>query len=426
MKTLKNSIRKLLPENFYNSIVLPKHYLAASLAVAKNGYPAKDMEVIAVTGTNGKTTTITLLASILEAAGHKVGVSSTAFFRIGDKTTMNDLNMTVTNPFALQSLLKDMKNADVDYVLLEVTSHALMQKRVLGVQPKVAIMTNLTQDHLDYHGTMENYAKAKSKLFAMKPDFIILNRDDKWYDYFNKFKARKQSLTYGKNKESNICLTDVKLNQSSSKLVVEINGESLKIDTNLSGEFNAYNTLAASAAANALSIENKSIVKGLANLQSVPGRMQRLDFGQKYNIFVDYAHTPDALEKVLTTLQDITKGKVIIVFGATGDRDRSKRPTMGKIMSENADITIITDDEPYTEDPASIRQSIEQGITSPKAKIYNIGNRRKAINKALKLAKAGDSIILAGIGNQSYRVIGSQKQPWQEHIVAQEEFDRIN
>lgn len=372
---------------------------------------------MAITGTNGKTTTSALLAGILEEDGYKVGVSSTAFFKIGQEYVLNNLNMTVTNPFSLQKTLRKMNNAQVDIVILETTSHALMQYRVWGIKPILALITNLTQDHLDYHGTMENYAAAKGKLFAMKPNLIALNQDDDWFEFYDKYEAVKKKLSYGTAKHSGVRLTKAALKKDHSELSVSFEGaKSQKFTTHLVGKFNSYNALAAITAAHLMEVHADVIANGLLRTTHVPGRMEAVEAGQNYSVYIDYAHTPDALQNVLETLQAITKGRIITVFGATGDRDKGKRPDMGAIVAANSDVAILTDDEPYTEDPKSIREDVAAGFTSSKhsCETHNIGNRKKAIELAVSTAKKGDAVLVTGIGHQSFRVVGTKKQKWSE------------
>ena len=285
-------------------------------------------------------------------------------------------------------------------------------------------MTNLTQDHLDYHKTMENYAAAKAKLFEMQPRFIVLNTDDKYFDYFNKFKASEQKITYGESDSAEVKIKSFKLYKKGSEAKLRIdNNVELEIATNLPGEFNIYNMTAAAAGAYLLGISLKDIQEGIANLEGVSGRFQYATSDLPFEVVVDYAHTPDALEKLLQTSKKITKNRTILVFGACGDRDREKRPIMGKIAQDLADRIIITDEENYTEDATQIREEIISGISKKNnklpANIQEIPDRKEAIRKALQIAGKGDIVLITGLGHEVYRVINGEKTPWNDTEIVQ-------
>lgn len=420
---MKALIKKLLPRTLLSRLVDPYHLLEAIAANIRYGFPARDMQVIMITGTNGKTTTASFLASILAQTGARVGVCSTAYFEIAGERIANDLNFTVTNPFKLQSLLAQMKQAKVQYLVLEVTSHALQQHRVWGIPCDVAVMTNLTQDHLDYHKTMENYAAAKGKLFARRPRLMVLNRDDRWFDYFNKFEAGELKITYGVSPQAECRITQAGLGKRGSDVRLQIDHQTtLKFVTKLPGKFNAYNATAAAATAYLMHVEVEQIEKGIEALVSVPGRLERVEAGQSYDVIVDYAHTPDALENLLETLQHLTKKRVILVFGATGDRDKAKRPVMGEIAARLADIVIVTDEESYNEDPDVIRNMLMQGVLKGggEDKSEEIPDRREAIAKALSLARRDDAVVITGMGHEQYRIINGQRTPWNEVKIVRE------
>lgn len=423
MQGLKNSIKKLIPRDVLVRIINPYHWLEALAANIRYGFPARDMYVVMITGTNGKTTTASYVGSILNAAGHKVGVCSTAYFEINGKRIANNLNFTVTNPFKLQSMLSQMKQAGVDHLVLEVTSHALEQHRVWGVPCDVAVMTNLTRDHLDYHGTMENYAAAKGKLFARKPKFIVLNRDDAWFDFFNQFPAAEQKITYGADDTAEARISYVKLHKQGSDVRLKIDhATTLEFATKLPGKFNVYNATAAATCAYVMRVDTDHIVKGIEGLEGVPGRLERIDAGQPYDVVVDYAHTPDALENLLETLKHLTRNRLILVFGATGDRDRAKRPIMGEIAAKLADRIFITDEESYSEDPAGIRRMLMEGVISGGggSKAEEVPDRKEAIQKALETARRGDTVVVTGMGHEQYRIIEGRREPWHEPSVIQE------
>lgn len=386
---------------------------------ARFGFPARKLRLIGITGTNGKTTTANMLASILEADGKIVGLSSTALFRIAGKTTLNKTNMTVTNSFALQKLLRQMVDAGCEWGIIEVTSHALAQNRVAGLNFEAVAITNLTQDHLDYYHTrtMERYAKTKAKLFSHNPYLAVLNADDGYYSFFNKY-AAQNTISYGVI-TGNVRATETKLMPDSSLFQLQLpDGSKTAVTIHLPGEFNVYNALAAASIAHGLGTSQVAIKAGLGALQSVPGRMQVVAVGKR-RVIVDYAHTTDALEKLLTALRATTDGKILLVMGATGDRDKSKRAAMGKAAASIADMVYVTDDDPYTEDPASIRLAVIAGIQAAGLSNYQeIDDRLAAIKQAVSDMDENDVVALTGIGHQSYRVIGKQKVAWNEAEIA--------
>ncbi|HXH26655.1 MAG TPA: UDP-N-acetylmuramoyl-L-alanyl-D-glutamate--2,6-diaminopimelate ligase [Candidatus Acidoferrum sp.] len=420
---MKQLLKRLLPKELINRLVGPYHLLEAVAASARYGFPTRGMYVVQITGTNGKTTTSSFVASILKAAGHRVGVVSTAYFEIAGERIPNDKNFTNMNPRQLQPLLAQMRRAKVTHLVLEVTSIGLDQYRVWGIPCNAAVMTNLTQDHLDYHQTMENYAAAKSKLFARKPALIALNRDDEWFDYFNQFEAGEQKITYGTHDDADCRIKDVKLHQDGSDVKLDIDHQyHLKFHTQLPGKFNVYNATAAAAITYLMHIEAEDIEAGIAALEMVPGRLEPVDAGQAFQVFVDYAHTPDALQNVLETLRHLTKNRIIVVFGATGDRDKGKRPIMGEIVANLADRVFVTDDETYTEDAASIRSMIMEGIKKAggEAKTEEVADRREAIEKAIKLARGNDTVLITGMGHEQYRIMNGKREPWNDAKVARE------
>lgn len=420
MQEVKRVVKNIVPHSVFSKIINPYHWAESFVANVRYGFPSRGMYVIMITGTNGKTTTASYLGNILNQAGLKVGVCSTAYYEINGNRIPNNLNFTVTNPFKLQSMLAEMKKAGVDHLVLEVTSHALVQHRVWGVPCDVAVMTNLTQDHLDYHGTMEQYAAAKGKLFAQKPKFIVLNRDDKWFDFFDQYQAGEQKITYGADDKADVRIANVKLHKQGSEAKLKIDHTvDMEFATNLPGKFNVYNATAAATAAYVMHVDVGQIEKGIESLQSVPGRLEYVDMGQPYDVIVDYAHTPDALENLLETLSNLTKNRLILVFGATGDRDRGKRPILGEIAAKMADRIILTDEENYTEDADQIRHMVMEGIVAGGggSKAEEIPDRKAAIEKALSIARRGDTVVVTGMGHEQYRIINGRREPWHEPTV---------
>jgi UDP-N-acetylmuramoyl-L-alanyl-D-glutamate--2,6-diaminopimelate ligase len=419
---MKSFVKKLIPKSLLKPLLPLYHWLQAWAANLRYGLPARKMKVVAITGTNGKTTTAAFLGKIFEANGWKVGINSTAFYQIGGEVELNDTNMTVTDPFRLFKLLARMKKAGADWVILETTSHALSQSRVSGIPIRAAVMTNLTQDHLDYHGSMDAYAAAKGKLFLKKADLHVINRDDEWFHFFNQFTPRERKITYGADQEADVRIIAAKLGPGGSKLCIKLERAQIEPKINLVGKFNAYNALTAAATAYGLGVPAEIIEQGLEALERVPGRMEVIEGKRRIKIVIDYAHTPDALQNVLETLKGVTRKRIITVFGATGDRDKSKRPLMGKAVARGSDIAVLTDDDPYSENPITIRAEVMAGLKDvvEGAEIYEVGDRRGAIAKAIELARPGDTILLAGIGHQSYRVLGQKKVKWNERQIAEE------
>ncbi len=422
---LTKTARKVLPKSALVGLEKSYRKSRAKIISARFGNPARDLRVIAVTGTNGKTTTVNFLNEILKEAGYRTAMFSTANIEIAGEQTVNDTNSTTATVARLQKFFRDAKKADVEFALIEATSHALDQYKFEGVPIEMAIMTNLTQDHLDYHKTMENYAAAKAKLFEMNPNFVVLNADDEWFDYFNNFATESQKITYGEGELADVKIENFKLYKKGSEANLRIdNNVELEIATNLPGEFNIYNMTAAAAGAYLLGISLKDIQEGIANLEGVSGRFEYATPGLPFDTIVDYAHTPDALEKLLKSAKEISKNRTILVFGACGDRDREKRPIMGKIAQDLADRIIITDEENYTEDATQIREEIISGISKKNEKlpanIQEIPDRKEAIRKALQIAGKGDIVLITGLGHEVYRVIDGEKTPWNDTQIVRE------
>jgi len=420
---LVRGVRKVLPAKALRGVEEFYRKGRVRLISARYGHPAKNLKVIAVTGTNGKTTTVNYINEILKEAGLKTAMFSTALIEIGGKRQINDLNATVGTTNRMQEFFRDAKKAEADYVVLEITSHALDQHKLDGVPIEAAVMTNLTQDHLDYHKTMENYAAAKGRLFSGEPKFIVLNRDDEWYDYFNQFLAGEQKITYGENIEADARIDYFKLYKKGSEATIVIDHQTkLHLATALPGKFNVDNMTAAAATAYVLGMKLNDIVEGVANLEGVPGRFERVVEGLGYDVIVDYAHTPDALEKLLEAAKSVTKNRVILVFGATGDRDKGKRPLMGEIAARLADRIVLTDEESYDEDPQVIRDQVRDGIERAQgsAKLTEIPDRREAIAKALSIATKNDTILITGMGHEQFRIINGERLPWNDADVVRE------
>lgn len=399
----------------------------------RHGFPARGLRVIATTGTNGKTTTSMYMNEILKAAGYKTAMFSTAVIEIAGKAEPNLTHRTVPVTAELMKFFKQVKQAGVEFVLLEASSQALHQHKFKGIPIEVGIMTNLTQDHLDYHGTMKHYAEAKARLFNRyaNPKFCILNADDTWYDFFL-MRSVGQVVSYGESSDSAERIQAVKQQPDGTSWTLGSGSAKLRLKTTLPGLFNVYNATAAATAALALGVPGEAITKGIAALTLVPGRMERIDAGQPFEVMVDFAITPDAFEKVLNTARMFAnnsgkKGKVRIVFGATGDRDKGKRPIMGETAAKYADVVYLTDDETYTEDPNTIRNAVYEGIKREQAEKRTkvIPDRRKAIKQAISDAQKGDVVILAGLGHEDSRNMGGQLVPWDDRDVARSLLEEL-
>lgn len=428
MDSLKKLVRNIVPHSLLRGVEQGFRLSRGLFWQIRYGFPAKGAHVVAVTGTNGKTTTANYINEVLKAGGFKTALFTTALIEVAGKSEPNKTHFTLVKQSIVQQFFARAKRADVDWVILEVTSHAIDQHRIQGVPVELAVFTNLSQDHLDYHKTMEEYAGVKARLFGgdFSPKDCILNADDEWYSFFRDH-ATGTVLSYGKADTAALKLKKHTSNAHGSKVTTEYNGKEFSFSTSLRGEFNVYNALAAAGVGLALYIDPKFIAKGIENLKAVPGRMESIDVGQSFSVLVDFAYTPDALKKALQALQETTEGKVGIVFGATGDRDKSKRGPMGEVVAKHADRIYLTDDETYSEDPEAIRDAVYEGIKAGKGtkKTHVVSDRRKAIEQAFKDAKAGDTILLAGIGHETERNMGGKQVPWDEREIAREILTKV-
>ena len=408
------------------------HLLRGVLAYYLFGMTPKKLKVIGITGTNGKTTSCYLVASILEKAGFKVGMATTTNFKVGSKEWINKTNMTTMSPFVLQRLMRQMVRAGCQYAVIETTSHAICQYRNWGINYLAVGMTNITHEHLDYHKTFADYLRAKLRLFQGKPKISVVNIDDPNHDKFTRFTTGRL-LTYSKQKRADIMARKVLSAVNGTIFTLVTPTVQTTIDFHLPGDFNVSNALCAASICYGLKVEIKDIKRGLEGVDNVPGRLEKIDRGQDFVAMIDYAHSPDALEKLYGTLKPNVKGKMIVVLGSCGDRDKSKRPIMGSIAGHFADIVIITDEEPYTENPREIIEQVAGGVSKGRKDkkitegedFFKISDRREAIRKALRLAGRGDLVIITGMGAQEYRVEGSKKVPWSERKVVAEELGKI-
>ena len=390
----------------------------ADLAVSFYKDPTRRMNVVGITGTNGKTTTTYLLRSIFEAAGEKVGLLGTIQYSVGLKLLPSD--NTTPGSDTLQRYFSEMIAAGCKSAAMEVSSHALDQGRVRGVNFAAAIFSNLTRDHMDYHPTFEHYRDAKGRLFEMlSPRSIAaINSDDPVSDVYAD-RTHAHVITYGLKRKSEI-MGKVELGSfNGTRLRMKLGTEEMVVHTRLIGTHNVYNILSAAACTWGMGYDLEQIKAGIENLTAVPGRLEPVDAGQDFAVLVDYAHTDDALRNVLNCLRPLVRGRLWVVFGCGGDRDRGKRPKMGRVAGEMADKVILTSDNPRSESPMSILSEISGGIED-KAKYLIEPDRRGAIKLAISMAKKDDVVLIAGKGHENYQIFKDRRETFDDRQVARE------
>jgi UDP-N-acetylmuramoyl-L-alanyl-D-glutamate--2,6-diaminopimelate ligase len=389
----------------------------SAIATAFYGDPSAALSVAGVTGTNGKTTITYMLEAIWQAAGINPGVMGTIDYRWAGKS--EPASNTTPLSADIQRIFFSMKEAGVTHAAMEVSSHALAMHRVDGVHFHTAIFTNLTQDHLDYHKTLDNYFEAKAKLFDMAEKGSVVNADDAWgRKLLDRIKGKK--ISYAIDQAADLKATDVSLSAGKSSFQLVTGKGRFAIQMQIVARYNIYNALAAAGAALSMGVPMEAIQKGLATLAGVPGRLERVtDADSPYAVFVDYAHTDDALRNVMSTLRPITRGRLVTLFGCGGDRDKTKRPIMGEAAVKMSDHVIVTSDNPRSEDPRQITLDIEAGIKKTGASNYEIVvDRAEAIDKAVSKLAPGDVLLLAGKGHETYQIIGDKYFPFDDRDVA--------
>ncbi len=393
-----------------------RHALAL-MASHLNGYPSSKLKLIGVTGTNGKTTTAHMIEAILAHAGYHTGLMGNLGTKIGKTLHASDLN--TQEPPSLQANLKRMADEAVEYAVMEASSQGLAVGRVIGCDYRTAVFTNLTQDHLDFHGTMEAYLAAKGLLYArlgnaFSPDpdrhkFAVLNGDEEASAYLRQV-TTALAFTYGIHSElADVRAVNVRLTSRGTSFDVVSYAGTLPFEMRMVGTFNVYNALAAITCALAEQVPLRVIREGLAQFGGVPGRMEVIDEGQDFMVLVDYAHTPDGLENVLSTVRDFAERRVITVFGCGGDRDRTKRPIMGKLSATYSDYVVVTSDNPRSEEPNRILTDIAVGLEErgwTQERYMLLPDRAQAIVEAIRIAEPGDVVIIAGKGHETYQIIG--------------------
>ncbi|MFH0988704.1 MAG: UDP-N-acetylmuramoyl-L-alanyl-D-glutamate--2,6-diaminopimelate ligase [bacterium] len=423
---------QVLPDSYFMhagvaKVVVPDSRKALALMAATYyGHPSRKLTMVGVTGTNGKTTTSHIIKSICEAAGNKVGLIGTIEYMIGNER--RPATHTTPESLELQSLLAQMVERGCTTVSMEVSSHALHQSRVHGVEYTTAVFTNLTQDHLDYHGSMEEYYRTKNILFeSLSPAAsAVINIDDPWSSRFLT-STRARAVRFGSTPNASVYPTDIELSINGTNLIIHYEGGSIALASSLVGRFNVSNILASFSAGYSLGFSAETIKHGIEQVKNVRGRFERVASPAGWSAIIDYAHTPDALEKCLMTLHDVLpsdhRGTIITVFGAGGDRDKTKRPLMGTVASRLSDLTIVTSDNPRTENPEQIIDDVIRGVV-PSAQVLRVTDRRNAIQRAIQLAHPSDTILIAGKGHEEYQVIGKEKLHFSDREVVEELMHR--
>lgn len=451
MSALKSYLRKRLPHR----AILFSHWLRAAWAVVVNGYPARGMLVFGITGTKGKTTSSFFLASILEEAGFKIGMVTTVSVKIGDEVWMNDENKSSLPPHKLQKLIKRMRQAHCDAIIIEATSHGIDQFRLLGVPYKYVGLTNITHDHLDYHPTWTHYQLTKLRLFTRRGlKAMAINGDDGSSELFLEKGTAKRKWSYSteqiqpyENATDHLFAYKISTNAGGSAFAMRHEQEEVRVKLNIPGRFIIENALCAAAMAANLNLTLASIAKGLENLKHVPGRLESIETKRGFSVMIDYAHTPDSLEKLYATMRPAVRGRMIAVMGATGDRDKTKRPIMGSLAGRFCDYVFVTDEEPYTEDPLQIIEEVAKGVPRGRPLFMNanhksgrlerplfkkpndsgegdwwwkVADRREAISKAIDMCKLDDVVLVTGMGAQNFKIVGETQTPWNERSVIEE------
>jgi UDP-N-acetylmuramoyl-L-alanyl-D-glutamate--2,6-diaminopimelate ligase len=413
--------REIAGLNAVQVLVKNDRQAMAAAAVRFFGNPAASIKTVGVTGTNGKTTTTYMVKSIAEAAGMKVGLIGTICNMIGEGTLPTE--RTTPESVDLQRLLARMRDEGCDLIVMEVSSHSLYLRRVEGIRFDVGIFTNLSQDHMDFHKTWQNYVDAKRILFNQSDTAVINVDDDAASDMISA--AKNELIYFGVLNNADIKPENLKLTAQETSFSVKINAMKLNVCIPIPGMFTAYNALGAIGAAAALGLGGDEITKGLAGMRAVPGRFELLDTRKgDYSIILDYAHSPDSLESTLKTIREFAEGRIVTVFGCGGNRDRVKRPIMGRIAGEYSDFVIVTSDNPRFEEPMDIIAGIKEGMTGDTPYIC-IENRREAIAYAIKNAQRKDIIFLAGKGHETYQEIRGKKYDFDEKVVVQRILDEL-
>lgn len=432
----------MIPERSF--IRLLWHYMRAFIAALINGFPARKLTIIGITGTDGKTTTVNMATHILKESGIKVGAISTAFLQINDDIDWNETQKTSPSPFLIQSFLRRLAKEGCTHAVLEISSHGLVQGRVNHIYPKVAAITNTSMEHLDYHGTIEQYRKDKDKLFKMLKGngTKVLNADDETFLNYSKIESDKTiCFSNGKRKvdstsspqvesgkyDSTISLSDIKTSHASSSAILNIEDDKFStfhfpLSISLPGSFNLENALCSISCAYAVGVSIEKSTEALKTFKGSPGRMELIDEGQSFSVYVDFTVTPAAYEKTLSTLRQMISPdkRILVLTGSCGDRMKEKRPIVGKLCSELADVVVVTNEDPYTEDPEKIIDEVWTGIDQSQCKAHRIFDRKEAIKFIFDNAQAGDAVILCAKGSDTTMWTKEGQIPWNEREIARE------
>lgn len=394
----------------------------ADMASAFYHYPSQTLAICGVTGTNGKTTTSLLIHHFCENNGRACGLIGTIQYVLPGR--IEDASRTTPESIEIQRMLADMRNGGFKGVSMEVSSHAIAQERVRGVELDVAIFTNLTQDHLDYHGSMETYFNTKAALFESLPDQktkrgrAVINVDDRYGRLLlERLSSKVPTITFGQSSGVDFRATDINYNSSGTFFCLEARKKSYLVRSPLIGLFNVYNVLSALASASSMGLELRRAIKALETVPQIPGRLQRVEGKKNFQVYIDYAHTPDALENVLRALRHLQPGRLVVIFGCGGERDRDKRPMMAEAAERYADSIIVTTDNPRGEDPNKIIKEIAKGFRCQK--YCCISNRREAIERAIEQALPYDIILIAGKGHEAYQEVAGVRIPFDDGNIAQ-------
>lgn len=406
---MRSLVKKLIPHWLFHRIEPIGHLLEAMLWQILAGFPARNLKVIGITGTDGKTTTCTLTAQMLRNSGKKVAMLTTISLDLGDGTgpQANKTRLTTMGAKQLVDNLKNVKNAGAEWLVLEVTSHALAQNRVWGIPFTIVAMTNINHEHLDYHGTFERYRDAKKKLFTLAGRNIrgkqigVVNADDPSAELFAA--EVSTAISYG-TKKATLVASNIKTTSAGSTYTVKARGEVFDIACNLPGGFNVYNSLATLGIGLAVGLGTTQIEEGIASLHSVEGRMARVDEGQDFEVIIDYAHTPESFEKILKEVKQTVKGRLIVMFGSAGRRDAQKRTTQGRLAGRYADVVVVTEEDDRDIDGMAILRQIAAGSEASGKKegkdLFLVHKREEAVKKAISVAKKGDVVLLLGKGHE--------------------------
>ena len=404
----------------------------ADVAAEFFDHPTRKLKLAAVTGTDGKTTTVHLISDVLEASGAKTGFSTTVDFKVADHEWKNETRQSTQEAVEVQEFFAELLVAGATWGVLEATSHALALRKLRGTEVDVAVFTNLSPEHLDFHGSLQKYLEAKSELFAMLatstdkgiPKTAVLNGDDSHWRYLADRAEGTKVVTYGIDALCDVQGAVISSDASGSRMRITASGQSVELTLPLVGRFNIHNALAAAAAGLAAGATLQHARDALSHARAVRGRMERVESGQPFSVIVDYAHTPESLDKVLGLLRPLTKGKLIAVFGSAGERDRAKRPALAATAAKYSDLFVITQEDPRLEDPAKILEEIEKGaIDAGKQKGTDylvIDDRHEAVSEAIRRAAPDDTVLLAGKGHEESIIVGEEKRPYDEATAARD------